>query len=116
LVEAEKKSFKKMFPNLAKELAGGESTVPIDSVLTNPEEAEKSIADRVHNYNPTVVDFIRRCNTETEANEIIAYLEKRGEVTKEHAQQLRKQLKQKGLRSFGSKKEPDYYFKHGGLC
>ena len=62
MVESDKKSFKKMFPNLAKELAGGESTVPIDSVRTNPEEAEKSIADRVHNYNPTVVDFIRRCN------------------------------------------------------
>jgi hypothetical protein len=115
LVEADKKNFKKMFPNLAKEL-GGESTIPIDSVRTNPDDAEKSIADRFHNYNPTVVDFIRRCNTETEANEIIAYLEKRGEVTKEHAQQLRRQLKQKGLRSFGSKKEPDYYFKHGGLC
>jgi len=115
LVETDKKSFKKMFPNLAKEL-GGESTIPIDSVRTNPDDAEKFIADRFHNYNPTVVDFIRRCNTETEANEIIAYLEKRGEVTKEHAQQLRRQLKQNGLRSFGSKKKPDYYFKHGGFC
>ena len=115
MVETDKKSFKKMFPNLAKEL-GGESTIPIDSVRTNPDDAEKSIADRFHNYTPTAVDFIRRCNTETEANEIIAYLEKRGEVTKEHAQQLRMQLKQKGLRSFGSKKEQDYYFRHGGLC
>ena len=115
LVESDKKSFKKMFPTLAKEL-GGENTIPIDSVRTNPDDAEKSIVDRFHNYNPTVVDFIRRCSTEMEANEIIVFLEKRGELTEEHAQQLRKQLKQKGVRSFGSKKEPDYYVKHGGLC
>ena len=115
MVEADKKSFKKMFPNLAKEI-GGESTIPIDSVRINPEDAEKSIIDRFHNYNPTVVDFIRRCNTETEANEIIEYLEKRCEITEDHAQQLRKQLKQKGVRSFGPKKEEDYYFKLGGLC
>ncbi len=115
MVESDKKSFKKTFPNLAKEL-GGENTIPIDSVRINPDDAEKSIIDRFHNYNPTVVDFIRRCTTETEAKEIIAFLEKRGELTEEHAQQLRKQLKQKGVRSFGFKKEPDYYFKQGGLC
>jgi len=116
LVEADKKSFKKMCPNLAKELTSGESTVSIDSVRTNPDQAEKSLTDKFHNYSPTVVDFIRRCNTEKEANEIIAYLEKRCEITKEHAQQLRKQLKQKGVRSLGPKKEEDYYFKQSGLC
>ena len=104
-----------MFPNLAKEL-GGENTIPINSVRTNPDDAEKSIVDRFHNYNPTVVDFIRRCSTEKEANEIVAFLEKRGEITEEHAQQIRQQLKENGVRSFGRKKEPDYYFKHGGLC
>jgi len=115
LVESDKKPFKKMFPNLAKEL-GGENTIPIDSVRTNADDAEKSMYDRFHNYDPTVVDFIRRCSTETEADEIIVFMEKRGELTGEHAQQLRKQLKEKGVRSFGRKKEPDYYFKHGGLC
>ena len=114
MVETDKKSFKKMFPNLAKEL-GGESTIQIDSVRTNPADAEKSIIDRFHNFNPTVVDFIRRCNTEKEADEIVEYLQKRSEITKEHAQQLRKQLKEKGIRSFGPKKEEDYYFKLGGL-
>jgi hypothetical protein len=43
-------------------------------------------------------------------------LEKRGELTKEHAEKLRKQLKKEGVRSFGSKKEENYYFKQGGLC
>ena len=43
-------------------------------------------------------------------------MEKRGELTKENADALRTQLKKQGLRSFGPKKEEDYYFRHGGLC
>jgi hypothetical protein len=116
LVEANKKSFRKMFPHLAKELTSGESKISIDSVRTNPEQAEKTPPDRLHNYNPTVIDFLRRCTTEKEAHEIIAYLEKRSEITKEHAQQLKKQLKKKGIRSFGPKKEDGHYFRQSGLC
>jgi hypothetical protein len=43
-------------------------------------------------------------------------LEERHEITRENAQELRKQLQQKGVRSFGPKKEEDYYFKQSGLC
>jgi len=35
-------------------------------------------------------------------------MEKRGEISKEYAQKLRAQLKRKGVRSFGPKKEEDY--------
>jgi hypothetical protein len=116
IVEIDKKSFKKMFPKLSEELEDGESKVSIDSVRTNSESAEKSMSNKFRNYNPTVVDFIRRCDTEAQAETIIAYLEKRGEVTKEYAKELRKQLKREGVRSFGPKKEENYYFKQGGLC
>ena len=115
-METDKKSFKKMFPNLSEELEGGDRKVAIDSVRTDPDATEKSMPDKFRNYDPTVVDFIRRCDTEEQAEEIIAYLEKKGEVTKEHAAKLRKQLKRKGVRSFGSKKEENYYVKQGGLC
>jgi hypothetical protein len=115
-VEIDQKSFKKMFPNLSEELEGGESKVKIDSVRTDSDNAEKSLSDKFRNYNPTVVDFIRRCDTEAQAETIIAYLEKKGELTKEYAGKLRKQLRKKGVRSFGSKKEENYYFKQGGLC
>jgi hypothetical protein len=115
-VETNKKSFKKMFPNLSEELEGGDSKVPIDAVRTDPESAEKSMPDKFRNYNPTVVDFIRRCDTEEQATTIIAYLEKRGELSKEYAEELRQQLKREGVRSFGPKKEEGYYFKQGGLC
>jgi hypothetical protein len=115
-METDKKSFKKMFPNLSEELEGGDGKVAIGAVRTDSDAAEKSLSDKFRNYDPTVVDFIRRCDTEEQAEAIIAYLEKRGELTKEYAAELRKQLKRKGVRSFGSKKEENYYFKQGGLC
>ena len=105
-----------MFPHLSEELEGRESKVAIGAVRTDSDAAEKSLSDKLRNYDPTVIDFIRRCNTETQGEAIIEYLEKRGELTKEYAEQLRKQLKKEGVRSFGSKKEEDYYFKQGGLC
>jgi hypothetical protein len=115
-VETDKKSFKKMFPNLSKELELEDSKVAINSVRTDAEAAENAMTDKFRHYNPPVVDFIRRCDTETQAEAIIAYLEKRGEVTKEYAEELRRQLKKEGVRSFGVKKEENYYFKQGGLC
>ena len=115
-METDKKSFKKMFPNLSEELEGGDSKVAIGSVRTDSDAAEKSLPDKFRNYNPTVVDFIRRCDTEEQAKAIIAYLEKRGELSKEYAKELRQQLDREGVRSFGSKKEENYYFKQGGLC
>jgi len=115
-VETNKKSFKKMFPNLSEELEGEDSKVAIDSVRTDSDTAEKSVPDKFHNYDPTVIDFIRRCDREEQAKAIIAYLEKRGELSKEYAEELRQQLKKEGVRSFGPKKEEGYYFKQGGLC
>ena len=115
-METDKKSFKKMFPNLSEELEGGDTKVPIDAVRTDSEAAEKSMPDKFRNYDPNVVDFIRRCDTEEQAKTIIAYLEKRGEVSKEYAEKLRKQLKREGVRSFGPKKEEGHYFKQVGLC
>jgi hypothetical protein len=115
-VETDKKSFKKMFPKLSDELALGDSKVPIDSVRTDPEAAEKAVHDKFRHYDPTAEDFIRRCDTEAQAEAIIAYLEKRGELTEECADRLRKQLKKEGVRSFGPKKEEGYYFKQDGLC
>jgi hypothetical protein len=115
-MEIDKKSFKKKFPNLSEELEGGESKVAIDSVRTDSDNAEKLLSDKFRNYDPTVIDFIRRCDTEMQTEAIIAYLEKRGALTKEYARELRKQLKREGVRGFGSKKEENYYFKQGGLC
>jgi hypothetical protein len=121
----DKKALKKMFPNLIKELEGDENKVTIDSVRKDPEAAEEAVEgieetlpepDKFRHYNPSVVDFLRRCDTEKQAEEIITYMQKRGELTKEKACELRTQLKKEGVRSFGPKKEENYYFKQGGIC
>jgi hypothetical protein len=43
------------------------------------------------------------------------YLQNKGEITCEYAQQLRCQLKKDGVRAFGPKKEENHYFREGGL-
>ena len=122
----DKKSLKKMFPHLYKELETGDVKVPINAVRKNPQEVEEAeaeeeefeptvLTDKLRHFNPSAVDFIRRCDTEAQAEEIIAYLQKKGEITKEYAEELRGQLKREGVRSFGPKKEENYYFREGGI-
>jgi hypothetical protein len=130
----DKKSIKKIFPHLYEELEAGEVKVPINSVRKNPLEAEEAASgeefenhiqekpetchettDKLRHFNPSAVDFIRRCDTEAQAEEIISYLEKKGEITKESAKILRCQLKTDGVRSFGPKKEENHYFREGGI-
>lgn len=112
-MKLDKKSFKKMFPNLAKELESSQQNVSINSVRTDIQDGEKAASKVSVHYIPDVIDFIRRCETEEQAEEIIAYMEKTGEIERRNAEKLRKQLREKGLRSFGPKKEENYYLKHG---
>jgi hypothetical protein len=105
-----------MFPNLAKEMESDENKVQVDSVRTDSQTGEgAAIAENFTHYVPDVVDFIRRCDTEEQAREIINYMERRNEISKSHAKRLLKQLEEKGVRSFGSKKEEDYYLKYGDV-
>ena len=97
--------FKRRFPHLAKEILEKESGN--DIVLT----IERGIPDPWRGYVPSVNDYIRRCNSIDEALEVIDYLEKRGEISKEEAEKLGKQLREKGLSSFGPHKSDNYYYK-----
>jgi len=112
-MEIDRKVFRRMFPNLAKEMEEKRQGVRISSVRSDITAAERASSDRFASYIPDVVDFIRRCDTKEQAEEIISYLEKRGEISSTYARKLRKQLREKGVRSFGPKKEDDYYLKHG---
>jgi hypothetical protein len=111
-----KRSLKKMFPNLAKELEEGKTKISIDSIENELPLDQNASLDRLRSYDPTVVDFIRRCDQEEQAESIIDFMEKRGEIDKEYAEKLRQQLGKDGIRSFGPKKEPNYYFRAGGIC
>ncbi|MCW3982667.1 MAG: DUF2095 domain-containing protein [Candidatus Bathyarchaeota archaeon] len=132
----EKKDLKKMFPHLYEELQSGDVKVSINGIRKNAAEAEGEVEgcgcdewhegeedleqctetpDKLRHFNPQAVDFLRRCDTEAQAEEIIAYLEKKGEITKEYAKELRCQLKKDGVRVFGPKKEENHYFREGGI-
>jgi len=140
----EKKDIKKLFPHLFEELEGGEVKVPINAIRKNAAQAEAEVGaidydadecncsechepeanetlteakmpDKLRHFNPQAVDFLRRCDTEAQAEEIIFYLEKKGEITKEYASELRAQMKKEGVRCFGPKKEENHYFKEAGL-
>lgn len=108
------KKFRELFPHLAGELE-------ISSTQTKPNsfqsENERNVVDaspRFQGYSPDVLDFLRRCDNEEEGLEVIGYLEKRSEIDCDYAEELRRQLKTKGIRSFGSKKEDDYYLREAG--
>lgn len=105
--EYTQEEFRRRFPKLAQEM-GGIGTVRIDAVRTSPKEAEKA-AHSFQGYVPTVIDFIRRCENDEQALEIIDFLESRGEIDPGYAERLRKQLAQRGLHSFGPKKNPGCY-------
>lgn len=114
-MEIDERRFKKMFPHLAEEMGMGENNVQIASVRSDAEAGERAASSQFDGYNPDVIDFLRRCNNQNQAVEIIAYLENRSEIGREYAARLRRQLKEKGLRSFGPKKEDDYYIKRAGV-
>jgi len=52
---------------------------------------------------------LRRCDTEEQGIEIIDYLKDRSEIEEEYANSIKAQLLQKGIESFGPKKEPGHY-------
>lgn len=100
-------------PHLAAEMERSVTDVRIDGVRwEETERTRQQIATSktpYSGYSPDVVDFLRRCSTEEEALEVIEFLEKRGEISKVHAREIRKQLRTKGVRSFGSKKSWGHY-------
>ena len=116
VVEIDREEFRKRFPHLAREIEERTMAIPISAVRWDVEAGERlassgSERDPWRGYMPDVVAFICRCDTEEQALEIIDYMERKGEITPEYAEKLRKQLKEKGLRSFGPKREPGFYFK-----
>jgi hypothetical protein len=113
-LKLKKEKFSEMFPNLAEEMSKDNCKTKINSVRSDATAAEKAVAKRFNGYNPDAIDFLRRCDTTQQAEEIICYLENRQEITCEYAAKLRKQLKSKGVRSFGAKKQDDYYLRQDG--
>lgn len=110
----DKKKFRRIFPHLATEIESRDKKIPITSFRSDNDASEKAVSKKFDGYDPDVIDFIRRCDTEEQAEEIIEYLEKKREVNPKYAAKLRRHLRKKGVRSFGSKKEDGYYLRQAG--
>ena len=107
---SEDEEFRRNYPALSKELEEGTAqSFQIDGVRTVSEEPNEEQVS----YTPDVVDYIRRCDTLNQANEIVDFLMRQGELTQNQARAIKSQLKSEGIRSFGSKKEKDHYLRHG---
>ncbi len=102
-----------VFPALGKELEEKSTkTYKIDGVRTMSEETVPTKGEK-EAFEPDVVDYIRRCDTMSQAMEIVEFLLKQSEITSAQAREIKSQLKADGIRSFGSKKEKDHYLHHG---
>lgn len=113
-MEIDKKKFKNMFPHLSEEMEQNQQSVPISAVRSDVRMGERvATAKSFDGYVPDVIDFIRRCDNCKQAEEIIDYMEKRSEIDPTHARRLKRQLREKGVRSFGAKKQDDYYSREG---
>ncbi len=105
--------FKEDFPALAEELIEERTlTHRIDGVRTMSDD-EPEVKREHKTFLPDVVDYIRRCDTVSQAIEIVDYLLSRDEISQSDARDIKSQLRQDGLRSFGAKKEKDHYLHHG---
>ena len=114
-MDLEKDKLRKIFPNLAEEIESKNCETRIEAVRSDAATAEKAVAKKFAGYTPDIIDYLRRCDKAEQAEEIICYMEKRQEISSDYAKKLRKQLKTKGVRSFGAKKEDDYYLKQDGF-
>lgn len=98
MIDMDEEEFKRRFPKLYEEIKMGVSSYQlIDIVEDKPPLV------------PDAVDYLRRCKSNEEAEEVINYLERVKEITAERANALRRQLRNEGLESFGTRKGPDYY-------
>ncbi len=113
-MDIDKKRFKNMFPHLSEEMEQNQQRVRIQAVRSDVTMGERvASAKSFDGYIPDVIDFIRRCDNVRQAEEIIEYMEKRNEINPTDARKLKRQLKEKGVRSFGAKKQDDYYSREG---
>ena len=114
-MEIDKRQFRKRFRRLAEEMEDRESRMSMTSVRSDTEAGERAVPKEFEGYNPDVIDFLRRCDNEEQAKEVIRFLLKKKEISRGYASRLRRQLLEKGVRSFGSKKDGDHYIRQAGL-
>lgn len=105
----EEREMRRRFPHLHRELIAKRHSIAINSCRTSIKRDEERICLGERGSFPDAVDYIRRCSNTEEAEEVITFLENRNEISKDYAGSLRRQLRERGPASFGSRKQWGYY-------
>ncbi len=123
-VEYSQDEIESLLPNLARELAGNQHNpleiTPKDNEKTprSQEEIKKVTQSQYDTdselFIPKTENYLRRCETLEEAEELIDHQLEIKEITTKRAEELRELCKKHGVRYFGQKKEWGYYEKTYG--
>ncbi|MEM2864920.1 MAG: DUF2095 family protein [Candidatus Bathyarchaeia archaeon] len=105
-MEMDLEEFKRKYPHLALEMQGS-SNRSLRSLMEGG-------VDPFLGYEPRAEDYIRRCNSEGEAERTIEWLLEKGELSEGEAEELKRRLKAGGLRGFGPRKRPGHYLRSTG--
>lgn len=102
-VAYDKEEFSSTLPHLTKELLDpiNAGRIEISSIEIESKQPE----------DPNAEHFLRRAKNEMEAEEVIAFLQKRNEISNQKADYYREKLRKEGLDSFGERIELGYYEK-----
>ncbi|MGC8831971.1 MAG: DUF2095 family protein [Thermoproteota archaeon] len=71
--------------------------------------SEKLDPESLKGYAPNVFDYIRRCESNEEAFQIVDFLVMRKELSEKVAEVIKRRIMEKGLRFYGPKKQTGYY-------
>jgi len=112
--------FESDFPHLSREIQNPNLLYPVDAVRWDDEEPEEAEEEDIEEENvekkprkdrfalseePNLKSLLRRSKSEKEAEEIIKYFEKRGDITPQEATKLLASLQSKGLKAVQGKNE-----------
>ncbi|MDH5815778.1 MAG: DUF2095 family protein [Candidatus Nezhaarchaeota archaeon] len=103
MIEMDIEELRRKYPHLAKELEEKVMCIEVRGSRSSDEDFQVGM--------PDAVDYIRRCRSVQEAEEVISFLERTNQISKHRAEELREQLYSQGLESFGPRKEFGYYMK-----
>jgi len=121
-VSYKKEEILEFFPHLIKEVSEKTKSIKIDSINHQIEQLDKEKNQILQNnypnelYNPGVIDFIRRCSNNEDAINILDYLMKRNEISKEDYKSYTNIISQEGglerfINESGGLKKPGYYMR-----
>lgn len=105
------------FPNLYSELTGNKMGLQIDQVeedliTSTLREDDRQDQDPFSDFEPNIFDFLARAKEDLEGMEIINFLENQNKISSKSAEELREKIKNDGIRSFGSLRLSNYYFRN----